>query len=365
MKPTVAVVFGGRSGEHAISCVTAAGVLAAIDPDQFNVLAIGITQQGRWVPVDPDPARWQLHGRELPHVPDSPDIIVLAGADGGVVRLRDGEAVSLGGVDVVFPLLHGPFGEDGTLQGLLEMADMRYVGSGVLASAVGMDKHFMKVAFQAAGIGVGPWVTFREWEYQADAERINAQVEALGMPVFVKPARAGSSLGISKVHHLAELPAAIAAAAEHDPKIVVEATIVGREIECAVLGSADGPPRTSLPGEIVVTNTGEHEFYDFEAKYLDEASVQLSCPADLSDEVTARVREQAAAAFMAIDGEGLARADFFVGDDGTVTINEINTLPGFTPFSMYPRMWEATGLSYPELVNELLQLALARGTGLR
>jgi len=367
-KPRVAVVFGGRSGEHAISCVTASSVLRAIDRDVYDVLPIGITRAGRWVLAADDPARWEIVGDKLPEVSDAegPGVLVpLETGSPGFSVLDHGEVPrAVGQVDVVLPLLHGPFGEDGTLQGLLELADIRYVGSGVLASAASMDKHYMKVVLEGAGLPIGPYVVVdrRRWERHPDDVR--EDVEELGWPAFVKPARAGSSLGITKVKAPADLDDAIREARRHDPKVLVEAAIVGREIECAVLESPDGgPPATSLPGEIRV-RTG-HEFYDFDAKYLDEDSVDLVCPADLPEDVVHRVRELAARTFEAFGCEGLARVDFFVDDDGEVLVNEINTMPGFTPVSMYPRMWQATGLGYPELVDRLLRLALTRPTGLR
>lgn len=366
-RPRVMVLFGGRSGEHPISCVTAGGVLRAIDRDRYDVLAVGITRDGRWVPVDDDPDRWVITGGRLPEVTDAPARVLLPQAvdDRELQVLRGGVAEALGTVDVVFPLLHGPFGEDGTLQGMLELADVRYVGAGVLASAVGMDKQMMKLVFAGQGLTVGPYRVVRPGELDRDPAGVVARVQELGLPVFVKPARAGSSLGISRVDDWADLETAIRAAAEHDPKVVVEAAIVGREIECGVLGGADGrPARASLPGEIVVTDH-RHAFYDFEAKYLDEASVRLECPADLPADVIERVRAIAVQAFDAVGCEGLARVDVFVTPDGDVVVNEINTMPGFTPFSMYPRMWAATGTDYPTLVDELLRLALERPTGLR
>jgi D-alanine-D-alanine ligase len=367
-KPRVAVVFGGRSGEHAISCVTASSVLAAIDRSVYDVVPIGITRAGRWVLAADDPDRWALTAGVLPEVGDGDGPGVLLPSQTGAYELTVLEQGRLpqvlGTVDVVLPLLHGPFGEDGTLQGLLELADVHYVGSGVLASAASMDKHYMKVLLAGAGIPVGPYVVVdrRRWERHADDVR--EDVEELGWPVFVKPARAGSSLGITKVKGPADLDAAIEQARRHDPKVIVEAAIEGREIECAVLESLDGgAPATSLPGEIKVTSG--HEFYDFEAKYLDEAAVTLTCPADLPDDLVHRIREMSARTFEALGCEGLARVDFFVPPDGGVLVNEINTMPGFTPVSMYPRMWQATGLSYPDLVDRLLTLALARPTGLR
>jgi len=366
-RPRVMVLFGGRSGEHGISCVTAGGVLRAIDRDRYDVVAVGITRDGRWVLAGDDPDRWAITDGRLPEVTNGAARVLLPQAVGDrqVQALRGGVAEIVGAVDVVFPLLHGPFGEDGTLQGMLELADVRYVGAGVLASAVGMDKQVMKLLFAGQGLPVGPYRVLRPGAWDADPDAVLADVRPLGLPVFVKPARAGSSLGISRVTDWADLPAAVRAAAEHDPKVLVEAALVGREIECGVLGGRDGrPPRASLPGEIVVTDA-RHSFYDFEAKYLAEESVQLSCPADLPDDVIAAVQDVAVRAFEAIGCEGLARVDVFVAPDGRVVLNEINTMPGFTPFSMYPRMWAASGLDYPALVDELLTLALTRPTGLR
>lgn len=367
-RPRVLVLFGGRSSEHAISCATAGAVLRAIDRERYDVLPIGITPQGRWVRVADDPDRWAIVDGRLPEVEAVPEQVLLPQEVGSreLQVIEPGSpAVDLGAVDVVLPLLHGPFGEDGTLQGMLELADVRYVGAGVLASAVGMDKHFMKVVLAGAGLPVGPFVTLRGDDYETDRDGVRARIAALGLPLFVKPARAGSSIGITRVVDPADLPAAVAAAQEHDPKVVVEAGIVGREIECAVLGGRGGArPRASLPGEIVVTDAA-HGFYDFEAKYLDEAAVQLSCPADLPEDVIARVQDVAVRTFEAVDGEGLGRVDVFVTPGGEVIVNEINTMPGFTPFSMYPRMWQQSGLSYPDLLDELLQLALERPTGLR
>jgi D-alanine-D-alanine ligase len=364
----VAIIFGGRSSEHAISCVTAAGVLRAIDRSVYEVVPIGVTPSGRWVLAADDPGRWELTGGALPEVKDGdgPGVIApLEVGDGRLQVLEPGQLPrSLAEVDVVLPLLHGPFGEDGTLQGLLELTDVRYVGSGVLASAASMDKHVMKIMLAGAGIPVGQHVVVMPHTWRRHPDRVRDDIEELGWPVFVKPARAGSSIGITKVHSPEELDAAIETALRHDPKLVVEAMIDGREIECAVLATPDGGlPVTSLPGEIELLSG--HEFYDFEAKYLDESNVRLTCPADLPDEVIHRVRELSVRTFEAMGCEGLARVDFFVLANGEVMVNEINTMPGFTPVSMYPRMWAATGLSYTELVDRLLRLALARPTGLR
>ena len=367
-KPRVAVLFGGRSSEHAVSCVTAAGVLGAIDYDKYDVIPIGIAKTGQWVLASGDTGQWSLSASSLPEVAPSSRTVTLAEIGGEhqlIVASPNEVPQELGTVDVVFPLLHGPFGEDGTIQGLLELSDTRYVGAGVLASAVGMDKHYMKVVFEAAGLQVGPYIAVTDRQWITDPESVRKRVDLLGYPVFVKPARAGSSMGISKVDSLEGLDAAIEAAREHDLKLVIEAGIVGREIECAVLeGRGTEPPRTSMPGEIAVA-AGEHEFYDFNAKYVEDDAASLSCPADIPEEAIARVRELSAAAFDAVGAEGLSRVDFFYTPDGELIINEINTMPGFTPKSMYPQMWAASGLGYADLIDELIYLALNRKTGLR
>ncbi len=365
-KTRVAVLFGGRSSEHAVSCATASSVLSAIDRDLYDVIPIGVTRSGRWVLAADDPDRWALSAGVLPEVKDGdgPGVIApLETGDRSLQILEPGQVPrELGEVDVVFPLLHGPFGEDGTVQGLLELTDTRYVGAGVLASAASMDKAAMKVMLAGSGLPIGEYLVVRPGQWQRDPDAVRDDVEELGWPVFVKPARAGSSVGISKVNGPEELDAAIAEALRHDRKLVIEAMVTGREIECGVLQAADGSTATSLPAEIEVLEG--HDFYDFTAKYLDE-SARLSCPADLPDAVTARVRELAARTFEAMNCEGLARVDFFVEPDGNVVVNEINTMPGFTSKSMYPRMWAVTGLEYPELIDRLLRTALARPTGLR
>jgi D-alanine-D-alanine ligase len=367
-KPRVAVLFGGRSSEHAVSCVTAAGVLGAINKDKYEVIPIGIAKTGQWVLAPAETAQWSLAASSLPEVVPSPQTVTLAEIGGEhqlIVASPNQVPQELGAVDVVFPLLHGPFGEDGTIQGLLELSDTRYVGAGVLASAVGMDKHYMKVVFEAAGLRVGPYVAVTDRQWRRDPESVRKQVDLLGFPVFVKPARAGSSMGISKVDSLEDLDAAIEEARRHDLKLVIEAGIVGREIECAVLeGRGTDAPRTSMPGEISVSG-GTHEFYDFNAKYVEDDAAALSCPADIPAEAISRVRELAAAAFDAVGAEGLSRVDFFYTPEGELIINEINTMPGFTPKSMYPQMWAASGLGYADLIDELIHLALNRKTGLR
>ncbi|MGL5808643.1 MAG: D-alanine--D-alanine ligase family protein [Nocardioides sp.] len=367
-KPRVAVVFGGRSGEHAISCVTAGNVLAAIDQDKYDVIPIGIATDGRWVLESADPERLRITGAgQLPSVDVGLPSVTLERTPGGVALVTSDPSApprALGEVDVVFPLLHGPWGEDGTIQGMLEMAGIRYVGAGVLASAISMDKAFMKIALRAAGLPVMGSVVITAQSWRRDPAGHLAGVEALGYPVFVKPARGGSSLGITKVHGPGDLGAALEIAMEHDPKVLVEAAAQGaREIECGVLQDIDGTPRTSVPAEIRVG--GDHEFYDFAAKYIPGEHTQLDVPAELKPDVEDRLREMAARAFEAVDCEGLVRVDFFVMPDDELIINELNTMPGFTPVSMFPRMWAASGVDYPALIDRLIQLALARDTGLR
>ncbi|MEO6473007.1 MAG: D-alanine--D-alanine ligase family protein, partial [Aeromicrobium sp.] len=271
---------------------------------------------------------------------------------------------SLRQYDVVFPLIHGPWGEDGTIQGLFEMADVRYVGAGVLASAVGMDKPFTKTVFSAGGLPQVPYVTILPGQWDDDRDRTEARIQALRLPVFVKPARAGSSSGVTKVEHADELDMAIRTAAKFDPKVIVEAFARGkRELECGVMQRPDGTPIASVVGEIQVASTSDHEFYDFESKYLDGSGLNI-VPADIPETLSERIRTYAVQAFESIGCEGLARVDFFETDDGLV-INEINTMPGFTPFSMFPLLWEASGVPYAELIERLIQLALNRQTGLR
>ncbi|MFE5832641.1 D-alanine--D-alanine ligase family protein [Streptomyces sp. NPDC056488] len=370
-KPRVAVVFGGRSSEHAISVVTAGAVLSAIDRDKYDVLPIGITTDGRWALTADAPERMAITDRALPNVADLAEseqggvVLSVDPANREVVLAEPGAVPrALGEVDVVFPVLHGPYGEDGTLQGLLELSGVPYVGAGVLASAVGQDKEYMKRVFVSFGLPVGPYevVRPREWEQNPAAARKKIVEFAAdhGWPLFVKPARGGSSVGITKVDDLSGLDEAIEEARRHDPKIIVEALLRGREIECGVLEFEDGP-RASVPAEIPPVT--DHDFYDFEAKYIDSASGIV--PAPIGDGATAEIQRLAVAAYEAVSCEGLVRADFFLTEDGDFVINEINTMPGFTPISMYPRMWQESGVDYPELVDRLLQAALTRSTGLR
>jgi D-alanine-D-alanine ligase len=397
-KIRVAVVFGGRGPEHAVSCMGGGNMLGSIDRDKYEVIPVGITRDGSWVLAADDPARLAVTGGQLPSVEAvaEPGAQVVpwaarrdpaASSPGSVPAPRDtGQSLTtsapgqiphlLGEVDVVLPVLHGPFGEDGTLQGLLEMAGVPYVGAGVLASAVSMDKEYMKIIFRAKGLPVGPHVVVRERDWSpeeaegtswspADPERkrVFDAIAELGWPLFVKPARGGSSIGTSKASDLAQLHAAIAVARSYDPKVIIEAAIEGREIECSVLEGRDGgPPDTSLPGQLLID--GGEEFWDFEAKYLDAAS-GMAIPAPIPAEHQQEIRRMSALAFEAVSCEGLARVDFFYTPQGEILINEINTIPGLSPASYFQKMWEASGLAFPDLIDRLLQTALARGTGLR
>ena len=352
-KLRVAVVFGGRSTEHEVSCLSAGSVLANVDRDRFDVLPIGIARDGAWVLGPSDPAALTAKGRELPSVASAEagtDIVPTATRSAGEL---------IGGVDVVFPVLHGAFGEDGTIQGMLELAGIPYVGPGVLASAAAMDKDVTKKLLKAAGLAVGDWVTLRG----GDATLTGEQRERLGLPVFVKPARAGSSTGITRVTDWADLADAIATAREIDPKVLIEAAVVGREVEVGVLEFPDGRVEASLPAEIRIVADGV-DFYDYDTKYLDDAT-EYDIPAKLDDEATAQLRAQAIDAFTALDCQGLARVDFFARPDGALVINEVNTMPGFTEISMYPKVWSVTGVDYPTLISTLIDTAIARGTGLR
>ena len=364
----VAVVFGGTSSEHGVSCLTAAGVLRVLDRDRFDVVGIGITRTGRWVVVDPDTiSRLAVTDGTLPELSENAaEALLMRVSSGSELAVREHSALSqLGPVDVALALLHGPFGEDGTIQGLFEMMGTRYVGAGVLASAVGMDKHFMKLVLAASGLPIGPFVPITPAQWRRDKIACLEAVAALHYPVFVKPARGGSSLGISKVDDPEVLEQAIQIAQAYDPKIIVEQGFVGaRELECGVLADLDGgPPQASVVAEIRVHS--ESGFYDFEAKYLPEEQVDLDVPADIRPELASEVQELAIRTFDAIGCEGLARVDVFVTHDGHVVVNEINTMPGFTPHSMFPRMWAASGVPYPELVERLITLALRRPVGLR
>ena len=349
----VVVVFGGRSAEHEISCISARSVMDALDRDRFDVVPVGITKQGTWHLLPGPPALPSESGRMPEVTAGSGASVVLSGESAS--RELVGADGSRAPIDVVLPVLHGPMGEDGAVQGMFELADVPYVGAGVLGSAIGMDKAVQKVLFAGAGLPVGPWEPVREPEWLEDHDGVSARIEALGFPVFVKPATLGSSVGISKVHRPAELDAAMAEAFRFARKAVVEQGFEGvREIECAVLGNDD--PVASVCGEIVPTG---HEFYDYASKYLDEQGARLDIPADLDPRVQASVQRMAVLAFRAVECWGMARVDFFLRGE-ELFINEINTIPGFTEISMYPKLWEASGLDYDALIERLIDLAVER-----
>ncbi|HEX2437767.1 MAG TPA: D-alanine--D-alanine ligase family protein [Methylomirabilota bacterium] len=362
----VGVIFGGRSGEHEVSLASAASIIAALEQRGHRVVPIGIARDGRWV-VGGDPMRALAEqARVALPAGDETDAVrkaladraenVISDASASLVRSEPAGSVPSElrqGLDVVFIALHGPYGEDGTIQGLLEVADIPYVGAGVLASAVGMDKATMKTVFRAHGLPIVEHVVVmrRDWRARPDAI-VREIVSTIGVPCFVKPSNLGSSVGISKVKTAAELPAALELAARHDRKLIVERAVRAREIEVSVLGNDD--PEASLPGEIVY----EGEWYDYATKYA-EGQTRLVCPAPVTPELTRRFRELAVAAFRSIDAAGMARVDFFL-EGSQIFVNEINTIPGFTATSGYARMWEATGLAYPDLVERLVELARER-----
>ena len=343
-KLRVGIIFGGRSGEHEVSITSAASIFKHIDRSKYDPVPIRIEKNGTWSYPDREPSASNVA-----------DAIAQSRAAGGGSDTASDPALAALKLDVIFPVLHGPYGEDGTVQGLFEVANIAYVGNGVLASAAGMDKAVMKVLFAGRGLAVGEWHAFIRSDWDRERRAILERIGTFGLPVFVKPANLGSSVGISKVKTQAELIPAIELALDFDRKVVVEAAVPrAREIECAVLGNDD--PKTSVPGEIIPSR----EFYDYEAKYLDEGSKTV-IPAVLPADTVAEIRRMSVEAFRAVDGSGLARVDFLVdGNSGAIYVNEINTMPGFTNISMYSKMWEASGVSYPALVDQLIQLALQR-----
>ncbi|WP_055428049.1 D-alanine--D-alanine ligase family protein [Bifidobacterium aesculapii] len=369
-KKRIVVLYGGRADEHSISCISTAGVLGALDTDRFEAVPVGITKDGKWLVDGADPRGWNLDGGELPVVEKtagSRDVVldIAQGQDGFFARNADGTLESLGHVDAVFPVLHGPYGEDGTVQGLLEMMDVPYVGCGVFASAACMDKHYTKVVLGAAGIPTAPGVMVDARIVRPEEALAKVEEAGLEYPLFVKPSRAGSSFGVTKVEQDATgdraaqasvLAAAIAEAGKHDWKVLIEQGIDGREVECAVLAAEPGEePEASWPGEIVLDHHDDDQFYDFDSKYMDASASHVEVPADLPVSVLEDVRDVARRAFVAVDGAGLSRVDTFVTPDGTVMVNEINTMPGFTPISMYPKAWEATGVGYTALITRLIE----------
>ncbi|NLG56164.1 MAG: D-alanine--D-alanine ligase [Rhodococcus sp.] len=375
----VAVIFGGRSSEHPVSCVSAGSILKNLDPEKFDVIPVGITRDGQWVLGTTEDAALAFSKDELPEVSaDSTPLALTADPtrQGELVALGDDQIGQiLGSVDVAFPVLHGPYGEDGTIQGLLELAGIPYVGPGVLASAAGMDKEFTKKLLAAEGLPIGYQVVLRPGTETLTEE----QRASLTLPIFVKPARGGSSIGITRVTDWSGFNAALAKAREHDPKVIVESGIVGREVECGVLEFPDGTVRASVVAEIRMPGHGDEaqqgdestgtvaadgeSFYDFNTKYLDDVC-EFDVPALLDEHTSDLIRDLAVQAFRALDCQGLSRVDFFVTEQGPV-INEINTMPGFTEISMYPKMWAAAGLNYQDLLTTLVETATARGIGLR
>ncbi|HEX3490561.1 MAG TPA: D-alanine--D-alanine ligase family protein [Streptosporangiaceae bacterium] len=378
-KIRVAVVFGGRGPEHAVSCMGGGNMLGSIDRSKYDVIPIGITREGNWVLVADEPERLAITGGKLPSVEAvaEPGEAVVPRAGSGVVEASAPGHIPhlLGDVDVVLPVLHGPYGEDGTLQGLLEIAGVPYVGAGVLSSAVSMDKEYMKLIFAARGLPVGPYLVLRERDWPAGADldaadlaerpelkRVLDEIADLGWPLFVKPARGGSSIGTSKAHDMAGLRESIALARQYDPKVLIEAAVDGREVEVSVLEGENGaPPDTSLPGQLLID--GGEEFWDFEAKYLDSAS-GMAIPAPIPEAAIQEIRRLAALAFDAVSCEGLARVDFFYTTAGEIVVNEINTIPGLSPASYFQKMWETTGLAFPQLIDRLLRTALNKRPGL-
>lgn len=373
-KIRVAVVFGGRGPEHPVSCMGGGNMLASIDRSRYEVVPVGITTEGNWVLVADAPELFAVTGGELPTVAAiaEPGGDVVPWSAGSVVERAPAQIPPLfGDVDIVIPVLHGPYGEDGTIQGLLEMAGVRYVGAGVLSSAISMDKEYMKLVFAARGLPVGRHVVVRERDWpdvesetlSVEAKRVLDDIDELGWPLFVKPARGGSSIGTSKAHTMEELRAAITTARRYDPKVLVEAAVEGVEIEVSVLEGVDGaPPDTSVPGQLQID--GGEEFWDFEAKYLDAAS-GMAIPAPIPESAIAEIRRLAAAAFDAVSCEGLARVDFFYTPSGQIVVNEINTMPGLSPASYFQKMWEASGMPFGQLIDRVLQTALKKRPGLR
>ena len=348
MTKRVAIICGGRSSEHEISCISAGGVLSALDRSQFEPVLIGISKSGKWFLLDENTSL-SIKDGALPSIPESGTAVALDASG----FTSDGKNLN---IDIVFPLLHGPYGEDGTIQGLLEMADIAYVGSGVLASAVAMDKSFAKPIFAAHGIKVASGFVARASDWAKDKSGIQKEADQLGYPVFVKPARGGSSRGTTKVKSAAEFEAALIESFKFDTKALVEQEIRGAEIECAVL-EIDGVPTASVVGQIKIDP--KYDFYDFEAKYLD-GSTTFDVPANIPPEIARAISDAAITAFEALGCEGLARVDFFLTEDNRVIINELNTMPGFTSMSVFPMLWKATGKSYSELITQLCESALAR-----
>lgn len=358
-KTRVALIYGGVSGERGVSRLTAASVMRAMDAEKYEAVPVAIAPDGTWVPGETTPEALEAGGVEREIEPSATTVRVGFGRDRGLFLISDDEVTNLN-VDVAFPLVHGPFGEDGTMQGLLEMAGIPYVGDGVFASAAGMDKAYMKVVLEGVGIPVAPYVVAEPHRWNRNSEGVLQEATKLHLPLYVKPARAGSSIGISRVADFADLRRAVEEARKVDPKVLIEEGIKGREIECAVLqGRGDASARASVLGEIVL----DVQWYDFSTKYLATEGFHMAVPADVPAEKAADMRDMAVAVFEAFGCEGMTRVDFFLADDGRIFVNEHNTVPGFTAVSMYPVLWEHTGLPYSALIDELIELALAKPAG--
>lgn len=354
-KIRVCLLFGGKSEEHEVSLQSAKSICEALDKEKYDVVLVGITKQGQWLLGDAstyllnaqDPRLIALNAR-------SAEPVAVRSEGGAQALIVSESGTPRGSVDVVFPVIHGPYGEDGRLQGLLDMIGVPYVGSGVLGSAIGMDKDVMKRLLRDAGVPVGRFFVARRRD--GTSEALRRFVAEIGYPVFVKPANLGSSVGVSKAHDDSEVGAALAEAFRYDEKALVEEFIHGRELEVSVL---DGePPRASVPGEVMTQ--GGHEFYSYDAKYIDENGAALVIPAEVPEEVVRRIQDAAISAFRALEARDFARVDCFLTSEGKILVNEINTIPGFTKISMYPKLWEASGLPYRELLDKLIGLALAR-----
>ena len=347
-KIRVAIVAGGQSSEHPISCISASGVLAAIDKSKFEPILIGITQSGTW--IDMRESGFEKGSDGLSYIPEGGEKLIV-----DIHGIKDSKGIDLG-IDLVFPLLHGAYGEDGTIQGLFEMAGIAYVGSGVLASAVAMDKSFAKPIYADFGLKVADGITIHKDNWKKSKELETAKIRALGFPIFIKPARSGSSRGTSKVKDESAISSALEDAFNYDPRVLVEAAVVGREIECAVL-QIDSVATASVLGEVRVHPP--HEFYDFDAKYID-GSTTFDIPANLPEPIASAISQAAITAFEALGCEGLARVDFFLTENNQIIINELNTMPGFTPTSVFPALWQKTGKSYSQIITILLESAISR-----
>lgn len=354
-KIRVGIMFGGKSAEHEVSLQSAKNVFEAIDRNKYDVVLIGIDKNGLWHLNDVERFLQSADNPKLIKLHDSAENLALVPGEKSdqVIKLKPQQ--SIGNIDVMFPILHGPFGEDGTMQGLLKLANVPFVGAGVLGSAVGMDKDVMKRLLRDAGIPIARFITVND--VTRDPFSFEKIAETLGVPFFVKPANLGSSVGISRVSNEEEYLAAVEDAFQYDTKVIFEENIIGREIECSVLGNLD--PKASVPGEIT-TDAGKHKFYSYEAKYIDEKGATLHIPAELPEDVVQKVQELAVKTFTALNCEGMARVDFFLKKNNELIVNELNSIPGFTKISMYPKLWEASGISYKDLIDKLLQLALER-----